>query len=117
MALPKETKNHLVKVFAIPKSGVTEIKDQDVVSDGYTIADLGVITLDKMCEYIGSRETFARSWEITLMKVKSDLNPPMELPKPAEEVEPVKLVFCDKCIAPRQPHLKKCPNYTKQDAI
>jgi hypothetical protein len=118
MALPKETKNHLIKVFGIPKSGITEIRDQDVVSDGYTSADLEAINLDKMCEYIGSRETFGRAWEITLMRVKSDLNPPMELPVPVIDIAPaeVKSVFCDKCVAPREPHFKKCPNYTKINA-
>lgn len=75
--MDKKVRNHLAEVFHIVSSGVTEIRDQYVVSDGFTMDDLKGITLEKMCVYIGSQETFMRAWEITLMKVKSELNPPV----------------------------------------
>lgn len=77
LSLPKETKEELIKVFGIQRTGVTEIVDQRVVSDGYTEKDLEVISLDKMNEYIGSHETFVRAWEITLAKIYSELHPPV----------------------------------------
>lgn len=79
MALPKDIKDHLVTVFNIPRTGVSEIRDQQLVSDGYSIEDLQVITLPKMIEYIGSEETFPRAWELSCAKAKYELNPPMSL--------------------------------------
>lgn len=76
MSLPKDIRHRLMVVFDIQKSGITEIRDQDVVSDGVTNADLSAITLQKMNEYIGSEENFARAWEITLAKARYELNPP-----------------------------------------
>lgn len=75
--LSKEVRAHLVKVFSLVRSGVTEVRDQEVISDGFTVDDLKQITLEKMNKYIGSVETFPRAWEITLSKVYSELNPPV----------------------------------------
>ena len=77
IALDKEVRDHLAKIFSIERTGVTEIVDQRVVSDGYTATDLLAITLEKMNEYIGSTESFARAWEVTLAKVHSELHPPL----------------------------------------
>lgn len=77
--LPKDVRARLVEVFGIPRTGATEIRDQEVVSDGYNAEDLKSISLEKMTEYIGSEETFTRSWEITLAKVHAELNPPVAI--------------------------------------
>lgn len=77
MSLEKNTRIHLAEVFKLTPSGVTEVRDQEVVSDGYLVDDLKGITLEKMCEYIGSTETFSRAWEITLAKVYAHFNPPV----------------------------------------
>lgn len=74
--LPKEVRQRLSEVFGIERTGITEVRDQTVISDGYTNTDLQAITLEKMEEYIGSKETFHRAWELTLAKVKYELNPP-----------------------------------------
>ncbi len=79
LSLSKETRNRLVQVFDLERTGVTEIRDQEVVSDGYSVQDLGKITLEAMCEYIGSTETFARAWEITLSKCHAELYPPVAI--------------------------------------
>lgn len=79
MVLDRDIKDHLIKVFGLVKTGVTEIRDNEVVRDGYTIDDLKAISLEKMIEYIGSTETFPRAWELTCMKVKHELNPPMAM--------------------------------------
>ena len=77
IALPREVRNKLVEVFCLVPTGVTEIIDQTVKSDGFTNDDLKRISLENMCQYIGSEETFMRAWEITLAKVHSELHPPM----------------------------------------
>lgn len=78
MLLDTPFKQKLVEVFSIVRTGASEIRDNHVVSDGYTQADLKAITLEKMNAYIGSEETsFLRAWEITLSKVNFELNPPV----------------------------------------
>ena len=77
IALPREVRNKLVEVFCLVPTGVTEIIDQTVKSDGFTNDDLKRISLENMCQYIGSEETFMRAWEITLAKVHSELHPPV----------------------------------------
>ena len=78
MLLDIPTKQKLVAVFGINKSGFSEVRDSIVVTDGYTQEDLKVIILEKMNEYIGSEEaTFLRAWEITLSKINFELNPPV----------------------------------------
>lgn len=121
MALPKETKEHLIKVFNIVKTGNSEVRDQEVVTDGYTNDDLNAITLDKMAEYTGSptTETFHRLWEITLAKVHYELHPPFDLNEgltptvtlnPEQPVVPPETKkFCEYCSAlgPVK-HMKDC---------
>ncbi len=126
--LPKETRLHLVKVFGLERTGVTEIRDQEVVSDGFTVDDLKRITLEKMCEYIGSEETFGRAWEITLAKVHSELNPPIgeikridgeptivevldTVEEVKEEIIEEKNPWCSTCDSKGVRHKKECPKY------
>ncbi len=140
MSLSRETRNHLIKVFDLKKNGVTEVRDQEVITDGYTTDDLKAINLGGMCEYIGSEETFGRAWEITLAKVHSELNPPIgeiksvdgeptivDAQTPMEKImteqlvkvgidvildesEPIK-PWCDTCDSKGVRHLKECPKY------
>jgi hypothetical protein len=77
VSLPKEVRVHLISVFGLVRTGVTEVINQEVKSDGFTNDDLKGITLEKMNGYIGSTETFARAWELTLSKVNSELHPPV----------------------------------------
>lgn len=76
--LDKQTRDWLRRVFSLTPTGVTEVRDQTVIHDGYTNDDLKGITLEKMNEYIGSEESsFARAWEITLAKTRAHFNPPV----------------------------------------
>lgn len=77
MHQPKEIREYLSRMWDLPRSGISEIRDQEVVSDGHTYEDLAVITLQKMTEYIGSEESFARAWELTCMKAHYELHPPV----------------------------------------
>jgi hypothetical protein len=76
MSLSRDVREKIAEVFNVQKSGVTEIKDNEVLRDGRTDEDLLAITLEKMNAYIGSEETFARAWEITISKINYELNPP-----------------------------------------
>lgn len=121
--LPQETRNHLAKVFGIERTGVTEIRDQAVVSDGYTNKDLEAVTADKMSAYVGSATgelSFSRLLEITLSKVKFELHPPVL------EIQPDGLIvdvnpsatpavaekkYCNTCVSTKGRHRKGCPKY------
>lgn len=134
ISLSKETRKHLSEVFALVPTGIAEIRDQQVISDGYSNADLEKITHAKMAEYVGSNESFSRLWELTIAKVKYELNPPivLDLSNQSEEEqkaivetltengaklepvqEPIKPVdpnrFCDTCESKGIKHQKICP--------
>ncbi len=79
LQLSVEIRNHLRTIFDIPRTGITEVRDTSIISDGTTNEDLGTITVDKMEKYVGSKETFPRLWELTLAKAKYELHPPMNL--------------------------------------
>lgn len=79
MLLKKEERDLVAKVFGLVKNGVSEIRDQEVISDGHTLEDLSAITADKMASYVGSMESFSRLWELTVAKIHSELNPPVGL--------------------------------------
>lgn len=114
--LPQETRSHLVKVFGIPRTGITEIRDQTVVSDGHTNTDLEAITADKMSAYVGSEIDsldFSRLWTITLSKVKFELHPPtLEIQPDGIIVDvPQAPKYCDTCVSTAGRHRKGCPKY------
>lgn len=77
MHLSHEMRTYFTQMWKIPRSGISEIRDQTVVSDGHTYDDLAVITHELMEEYIGSKESFARAWELSCMKAHSELHPPV----------------------------------------
>jgi len=133
MALSKEYREHLIKVFGIIPTGIREVIDMTQVSDGVTNKDLEVITSEKMIEYVGSTEPFSRLWDLTLMKVKYELNPPFDLSNlrqvSPEEHETIKVTneevkseplivpelkteekkkFCDSCDSKGIAHKKEC---------
>lgn len=84
MQLEKAIRSHLVSVFNIPRTGITEVRDDTVIADGYSVEDLKAISLAKMTEYIGSEETFPRAWEITCSKAKGEVYPPINIPAPIQ---------------------------------
>lgn len=77
MMLSHNEREHLTKVFNIPRSGPREIVDQTPTKDGHSDVDLEQsLTSDAMSEYVGSTESFPRLWELTVAKCKYELNPP-----------------------------------------
>lgn len=110
--LPKDIREHLAKVLGIPMSGIREIRDNTVISDGHTNEDLRVITAEKMADYVGSDGDFNHLWTVTVSKAKYELNPPIHVgggfPAALEkEVEAKK--FCDSCDSKGVRHKKECP--------
>lgn len=116
--LPKEVREHLVKTFSINKSGITEIRDQTVVSDGHTNEDLTAVTAEKMSAYTGSPLDvgFMRLWELTKAKVHYELHPPtMQIGTDGFVSEivatPQEAPYCTTCVSTQGRHRKGCPKY------
>lgn len=86
MHATKEVREYLAAMWKLSRSGVTEIRDQDVLSDGYTLEDLRAITLERMNEYLGEEHSFARAWELTQIKAYEEMHPEVVTMKPTEEV-------------------------------
>lgn len=79
MTVSTELRERVAEVFNIGRTGISEIRDQQHVSDGRIQSDLDAITRDGMAAYVGSpvSESFARLWELTLAKAHSELHPPI----------------------------------------
>lgn len=126
--LDKEIREHLRKVFSVARSGITEVRDQTLISDGTTNDDLAkAFTIESLCNYVGSKETFARAWEIAVSKAKYEVNPPINLPvmepidpnpsaNPSAPITdpalllpaPTEVKFCDLCDSKGLRHQKEC---------
>lgn len=75
--LPKEVRQHLALKFGLKRTGLTEVRDQTLISDGTTNEDLAnVFTHAALNAYIGSEETFAHAWEVAVSKAKFEIKPP-----------------------------------------
>ena len=83
--LSREVRTHLIKVFGLVRTGVAEIRDKTVISDGYTNKDLEAITLEAMAKYTETTGSFSQLWENTLAKVNLELHPEL---KPEPQPEP-----------------------------
>jgi hypothetical protein len=79
MLQSKEIRAHIAKTFNLQRTGVTEIRDNELLTDGYCTKDLSEITAEKMAAYVGSNEDFPRLWELTVAKTRYELNPPVEV--------------------------------------
>lgn len=66
LQLSSEVKSKLKEIFAIPKSGGVifhQVGGKGIVeSDGHTVNDLNVVTLEKMSQYLGLPETATDFW-------------------------------------------------------
>jgi hypothetical protein len=85
MLVPHEERQVLVEAFDLSKSGRTEVRDSDVITDGYTNDDLAAITAERMAAYVGSDEPFMRLWELTVAKARSIVHPAQPFPQLAAE--------------------------------
>lgn len=92
MIVPRETRERLVSVFNIGKSGITEVHNENVVTDGRTVDDLRAITSDVMAEYVGSSASFFRLWELSIAKAYSELHSPVGMVGKPGTVVPVVVI-------------------------
>lgn len=109
ISLPKEVREHLVSIFDIPRSGITEIRDQTVLSDGHTNEDLKAISAERMGAYTGdTTAAFPMLWELTIVKAFEDLAQKIVDAPEAEIAAPR---YCMTCTAKSGRHKKGCPKY------
>lgn len=92
IALPKDVRTQLISVFGLQRTGVSEVRDQTVISDGFTNADLEVVSKEKMAEYTGLplETSFMQLLEQTLAKVHLQLHPILEVPEEIKEALTIK---------------------------
>lgn len=87
MQLERPVRLIIVKEFDVPRTGVTEVRDNEVLSDGYSAEDLKAITVAKMEAYVGGHESFPRLWELTCAKAQG-IPPPISIVEPKEVSAP-----------------------------
>lgn len=78
MTLPQDIRRHLVNLFKMNRSSGSEVRDNTVISDGYTNEDLENINEITMCEYLKlplGLKSFPELWTLTLGKVNNELHP------------------------------------------
>ncbi len=113
--LPKQVREHLAKAFSMNRTGITEIRDQTVISDGYSNTDLEAITSERMKAYVGesseSTVSFARLWELTLAKAHYELNPPVMTIGEDTVEAPKSTRYCNTCASQKGRHYKGCPKF------
>lgn len=67
------TRSLLVQRFNIPKSGYTHVQDGQILTDGYTEQDLQVVTVERLQEYLESKETdFYKLLAQTVQKLEEE---------------------------------------------
>lgn len=100
MALPRDVRDRLRLIFNIPRTGIIEVVDKTVITDGTTNENMKVVTHEKLKEYIGSdEESYAKAWEIAVSKAEGELIEPIVIPEPetpviatqepTEEIKPI----------------------------
>ncbi len=84
MQLEKPVREHLAKQFNLKRTGVSEIRDQELISDGYSVEDLKAFNLGSMGTYVGSEQTdMLHAWLVTCSKARFELNPPVQVSQEA----------------------------------
>ena len=107
MTLSKETRDKLTVIFSVPKTGVVEVINDTVITDGHNNTDLQVITLDKLKAYTGQlKGTFSELLEMAINKA-SEANTAMTI----EEMEAIPKPYCEFCTSTQGRHRKGCPKY------
>jgi hypothetical protein len=70
LSLSIETRAKLREIFSIPRSGVTQVEDQRVISDGVKVEDLMTLTVEKLQAFVASEETdLYKLFDLALIKI------------------------------------------------
>lgn len=87
VSLSSEQRNRIRKIFNIPRSGSTEVRDGEIITDGTTTADFQHLTIEKMQEYLKDTSTdFHKLFDSVLARVQDEIEG-----KPIVINEPVKI--------------------------
>lgn len=108
MLLEKPVRDQLAKDFNIPQSGIIEIRNEEVLTDGKTNQDLEAITKEKLVEYCKQDGEFSFLFNIAVKKAKFraggitiSKNDIIVMDKP----------YCETCPAKSGRHKKGCPKF------
>ena len=70
--VPHEVRLELVQEFGLKRSGIIQVFNNTLMSDGYSYEDLAPLTVERMQLYVGTRETdYFKLWEATTNKANS----------------------------------------------
>ncbi len=91
LKLPLQTRHELARIFKIPKTGATEVSNNEVVKDGYNLHDIeAAITKEAMQAYLGSvQDNFQYLWEDMVNKIEGKPVTARETFTAATEEEPI----------------------------
>ena len=80
VSLPNEVRWRIRNIFNIPRSGVSDVVDFRIVSDGTTHEDIKVLTAPKMQEYLGTKEQdFHRLFDLVVARVIDQMSNPKDM--------------------------------------
>jgi len=101
VSVKTETRKKLREIFMVPQSAYTEtvvdpFGQSYLVSDGSTNADLQVITVEKLREFLGSAATDETVYDLFKRVVEKLESEEQKTEEPKIEV-PVEKLKCDKC--------------------
>ncbi len=86
LVIPREVRNEMRKIFAIPMSGGCIVESNVVMSDGTTNKDLEAITQDKLELFTGKSGDFYELVDVTVKMIEESLKKEEE-PKAVEKKE------------------------------
>lgn len=130
--LEKPVREHLRKVFSVARSGVTEVRDQTLISDGTNNDDLNAaFTKATMEAYVGVTESFPHLWDLSVSKATMEVFGPKPIVMNMDsilvspnQVEIVKEItssttpkFCNFCDAKAVRHKSDCTNPNVKDGF
>jgi hypothetical protein len=116
MQVPKEVREKLIELFGLTRTSFSEIRDDVVISDGYSDDDLSLITKDKMCEITGlpCELSFSSLWEVMVVKLTNDVYDKAVMPDTSgltNDVFTLATPYCTTCTSTKGRHKKGCPKF------
>jgi hypothetical protein len=91
MMVPKHEREIIAEGLSLSRTGISEIRDQEIISDGYSNDDLANVTEAVMLDWVGGSDdkNFNRLWELTVAKAHFIAHPPIGVITPKKEEEEI----------------------------
>ncbi len=84
VSLPNEVRFRIRHLFKIPQSGNVFVNDGKIETDGTTVEDFKALTVEKMQDYLESKETdFNKLFDLVVKKIQE----PIINANPTEDVK------------------------------